>query len=155
MRKKPKNKTKQKHNRQISVVLILVCLAAMVVFILSSKTPDPETTLTTNESAEVMFDRLMEEGTPTFVFFHSTNCKQCILMMDTVAKVYPEFEGSVALVDVNVYDSINQNLLGRAQIQVIPTQMFIDASGQSTVKLGVMTSEELRQYLWTLAGSNK
>jgi thiol:disulfide interchange protein len=72
-------------------------------------------------------------------------------MMATVAEIYPEFEAGVALVDVNVYDPANQNLLQEAQIHSIPTQVFYDNKGESTLIIGVMEPDVLRQRLKILA----
>jgi thiol-disulfide isomerase/thioredoxin len=93
----------------------------------------------------------MEAGQPVFVFFHSNNCKSCLDMIAVVDQVYPDFRADVALVDVNVYDPENQGLIQRAKIFSIPTQVFIDASGQGKVTIGVMAPEDLRQQLQALA----
>jgi hypothetical protein len=71
-------------------------------------------------------------------------------MMETVSKVYPEFEDQIALVDVDVYDKNNANLLRKAQITGIPTQVFINKKGDGKVSIGVMESEELRMQLSSL-----
>lgn len=108
-------------------------------------------TSTTNQTAEALLDQYLAEGKPTFVFFHSNNCQSCIDMIAIVDHVYPEFEDTIALVDVNVYDSANQNLLRRANIYSIPTQVFIDRAGQGKVAMGVMSPEDLRTQLLELA----
>lgn len=68
-------------------------------------------------------------------------------MIDIVDRVYPEFEGRVELVDVNVYDMQNRNLLIQGQIQVIPTQIFIDRFGDISQTVGVMEDAQLREAL--------
>ena len=73
-------------------------------------------------------------------------------MMQVVDEVYPEFGGSVALVDVNVYDETNRNLLQRAQIRSIPTQIFFDQTGQGQVIVGAMTLDQFREQMQTLTG---
>jgi thiol:disulfide interchange protein len=105
-----------------------------------------------DELPEAQLDRLVIAGKPALAFFHSNNCVQCIKMMEVVAQVYPEFEDSVALVDVNVYDKANTRLLQRAGIRAIPTQIFVDRSGQGMVIMGAMTPEEFRQQMQALAG---
>ena len=103
--------------------------------------------MSADESPEVQFDWYLQEEKPIFAFFHSTNCHSCIVMMETVAQVYPEFKDDVALVDVDVYDSQNEHLLQRAGITSIPTLVLIDRKGQGTVSIGVMEAGQLRQQL--------
>ena len=109
-------------------------------------------TAVSGELPEAQLGRLLAAGQPVLGFYHSTNCAKCIQMMATVAEVYPEFEGTVGLVDVDVYDKANTRLLSVARIQAIPTQIFYDKMGQQTTVLGAMTAEELRAQLRTLAG---
>lgn len=73
-------------------------------------------------------------------------------MMEVVAQVYPEFEASVALVDVNVYDKANTKLLQVAGIRAIPTQIFYDSAGKAQVVLGAMEPDVFRAYLRSLVG---
>jgi len=104
------------------------------------------------ELPEAQLARLQAAGQPVLGFYHSTNCAKCKEMMATVALVYPEFGGSVGLVDVDVYDKANTRLLQEARIRAIPTQIFYDRTGQQKTILGVMTAEELRAQLELLAG---
>lgn len=133
-------------------ILILAGIALIIAVILMVKNQGSQATVSPAISAEAQLDEYLADGKPTFVFFHSNNCQSCLDMIAVVEQVYPEFKDQVALVDVNVYDSANQNLLQRAKINTIPTQVFIDASGQGMVTLGVMTVENLRQQLQALAG---
>jgi thioredoxin-like negative regulator of GroEL len=103
-------------------------------------------------SHEAQVDRLLAEKQPIFAFFHSNTCQQCVDMTRIVDQVYPEFEGRVYLVDVNVYDERNQNLLRRANLRVIPTLIFIDRNGDAGGHTGVMPADDLRSTLETLAG---
>jgi hypothetical protein len=72
-------------------------------------------------------------------------------MMAVVDQVYPTFEGQVGLVDVDVYASWNENLLRRARITNIPTQVFINEKGEGKTMIGGMPAEELSAQLQTLA----
>jgi len=104
------------------------------------------------QSPEAQVDWLLAEKQPIFAFFHSNTCQQCIDMTKIVEQVYPDFNGRVYLVDVNVYDQRNQNLLRRANLRVIPTLIFIDRSGEAWGYTGVMPADALREQLQTLAG---
>jgi thiol:disulfide interchange protein len=102
---------------------------------------------------ETQLDQLLAAKHPTLAFFHSDTCQQCIEMTQIVQQVYPEFAGSVALVDVNVYDDRNARLLQRASIRVIPTLVFFNREGKGQVTTGVMQPAQLRQALQSLGGS--
>jgi thiol:disulfide interchange protein len=104
------------------------------------------------ELPEAQLERLLIAGQPTLAFFHSNNCVQCIKMMEVVAQVYPEFDDSVTLVDVNVYDNRNASLLRRTRIRAIPTQIFFDHTGQGLVVMGAMTPDQFRDQMQSLAG---
>lgn len=152
------NKEKSKPIGRLTKILVLVGLAILVLVVIIIKNPEKEIeseVLPTTESAEVQLDRYLEAGTPIFIFFHSNNCQSCIDMMAVVDEVYPAFSEKVALVDVNVYDSANQNLLERARISSIPTQVFIDTTGAGNGILGVMSADELTQQLQVLIEEDK
>ena len=72
-------------------------------------------------------------------------------MMAVVDQVYPEFNDQVGLVDVDVYASWNENLLRRARITNIPTQVLINGRGEGKTMFGGMPPEELRAQLQALA----
>lgn len=146
-------KKNPKQNGLLPKILILVGIVVLIVVLFIVKSQSSKSAVPVNESAEAQIDRYLEEGKPTFAFFHSTNCHSCIVMMDTVAQVYPEFKDGVALVDVNVYDPENENLLQRAGINSIPTLVFIDRDGQGKVNIGVMEADQLRQQLQILKGT--
>ena len=68
--------------------------------------------------------------------------------------MYPEFEGSVTLVDVDVYDPRNDALLGRTRIPGIPTVVLFDRSGEATWLVGVTAADRLRARLLALAAES-
>ena len=119
----------------------------------ADKEPQPATPTapTADMPPEAQLDYFMAVGQPTFAFFHSNNCIQCIKMIEVVDQVYPDFAGEVALVDVNVYDQENQNLLRRAGIRAIPTMIFIDRAGNGQGYMGVMETGAFREQLQQLA----
>ena len=146
----------RKHHRKpsrlpqiLAITGVLLLVGAIVV--LKEKPQAASPTANINESPQAQIDRALQTGQPTLAFFHSNNCHQCIVMMETVGQVYPEFSTSVTLVDVNVYDENNQALLQRVRLQYIPTLIFYDKTGQGQVSVGVIEAEQLRQTLATLA----
>jgi thiol-disulfide isomerase/thioredoxin len=109
-----------------------------------------------DELPEAHIERLLADGHPMLVFFHSTSCSQCIEMTKIVGQVHPEFSAQVALVNVNVYDERNRSLLQRAGIRVIPTLIFFDggATGKGFSTTGVMPAEQLRGVLTKLSSGD-
>ena len=102
------------------------------------------------ELPQAHLERLLDMGVPILAFFHSTTCAQCVEMTGIVDQVYPDFETQVALVDVDVYDDLNQTLLQAAGIRVIPTLIFFDGEGTAQGSTGVMPAEQLRTVLTDL-----
>jgi thiol:disulfide interchange protein len=148
-------KTKRKKNDQLPKILILAGIVIIALAIFLIKNQSDKNLVTENESPEAQFDRYLQEEKPVFIFFHSNNCESCIEMMATVDQVYPTYENEVALVDVNVYDPINEKFLQRAGINTIPTQVFVDSSGEGKMTIGVMTGDQLAQQLDILVGSGQ
>jgi len=146
----------RKHRRKPSrlpqiLAITGVLLLVGAILVLKEKPQAASPTANTNESPQAQLDRALSENRPTLAFFHSTNCHQCLVMMEVVAQVYPEFDDSITLVDINVYDESNQALLQRVRLQYIPTLIFYDKTGQGQVSVGVIEAEQLRQTLVALA----
>jgi thiol:disulfide interchange protein len=145
-------KTKPKKNKQLPKILILSGIFIIALAISIIKNQSSNNLVPLNESPEGQFERYLQEEKLIFIFFHSNTCESCIMMMTTVDQVYPAYENEVALVDINVYDPINAKFLQRVGINTIPTQVFVDSSGQETVTIGVMTADQLTQQLDFLVG---
>lgn len=103
---------------------------------------------------EEQLNSALQSNTPAFVFLHSTDCIPCKEMMGIVDAVYPEFTESVALVDVNIYDSRNQALMRSEGLQVIPTLVFYDSKGTRQTHMGVMEPAQFRTTLLAMAPGN-
>jgi thiol:disulfide interchange protein len=127
-----------------------VALLVLAVFAFKEKPQAAVPTANPIEPAEAQLDRALADHRPTLAFFHSNNCKQCLIMIETVSQVYPDFSSSIALVDVNVYDENNAVLLKRVGLQFIPTLIFYDHDGNEQVSIGLMEAEQLHQTLVTL-----
>jgi thioredoxin-like negative regulator of GroEL len=143
--------------RRWSQIAILAGIAVLVVVLVTAKgqpagpssSPGP---IAVSEAPEATLDRALAASQPTLAFFHSTTCASCIEMTAIVAAVYPEFQGKVTLVDVDVYEDRNEALLSRARIVSIPTLVLFDRAGTSQWYPGVMDAAQLRQRLQALAG---
>lgn len=155
----PPKKHSRSYSGKISILPTILILAGIfivvtVVFLLKNK-PESKLDLTA-KAPEAQMNWYLENEQPVFVFFHSTTCKTCTDMMAVVDQVYPEFKDQVGLIDVDVYDSFNENLIRRAGITNIPTQVFLDGKGEGKPMIGGMQPEELRAQLQALAaGANR
>ena len=149
--------TPHKALRRWSQIAVLAGVAVLVVVLVTAKGQPPGTSpspgvIAVTEAPEVALDRALAASQPTLAFFHSMTCDSCIEMTAIVAAVYPEFQGKVTLVDVDVYEDRNEALLSRARIVSIPTLVLFDRAGTSQWYPGVMDADLLRQRLQALAG---
>lgn len=146
----PRKKHRSPQLAQLIIVSGVLLLAAVILALKGR----PETTAPVSSAGlpEAQIDQAISSGEPTLAFFHSNKCEQCLIMIDIVERVFPEYAGSVKLVDVDVYDPNNKPLLRRIGLQYIPTLVFIDRRGQGKSFVGVMEADILRQNLSLLAG---
>ena len=148
----PKKRYHKKNNlARILIVVGVFALAVVVLMLKAGNKPQAQTADTSGDLPAVQLQNALSEHRPTLAFFHSNNCQQCIKMVAIVEQVYPEFSDVIILVDVNVYDELNQPLLQQVGLQYIPTLIFYDRAGQNQVSVGVMEAEQLRQTLAALA----
>lgn len=122
---------------------ILIALAAIVIVILGSKALTSEES-TWTQLPEDQLDRALAASQPTLAFFHSLNCDPCIRAMQVVDEVYPTYEESIVLVDVNVSDTANHDLLRRVGVRTIPAFFFYDRFGEVQILYGVPQADQLR-----------
>lgn len=157
----PKGKPtpRKKKRRKPSLLpqfLILGGVILLALFVLAMKnSSQPEIPGDSGDQLpQAQLDAALSAGRPALAFFHSNNCQQCIIMIDTVERVFPEFANTVALVDINIYDPNNQALLEKVRLQYIPTLIFYDRQGQIDTFVGVMEADILRQRLSSLLEGN-
>lgn len=146
-------KKRRKPSRWPQILIISgIFLSALVILALKDRS-QPEAPASTSALPEAQLERALSAGEPVLAFFHSNNCEQCIIMIETVDQVFPEFAASIDLIDVNVYDPKNEPLLQKVRLQYIPTLVFFDQTGQSQTHVGVMEAEVLQQRLSSLKGA--
>jgi len=133
-------------------ILIIAGIALLLIGTFAFKSAGDESG--PGDLLEAQLDQAISEGRPAVVFLHSLNCVACKEMMQTVADVYPEYQDSIALIDVDVYDQSNNNIIRREQLQSIPTLVFYDEQGARQVFIGAMPSEQFRDTLAQLASRN-
>lgn len=147
MPKSNRAKSKYRPAKNPPTLLILAGIALLLIAVFALKGGSNPSTASALES---QLDQALAAKRPTFVFLHSTDCIPCKAMMDTVAEVYPDFQDSVVLIDVDIYDQSNQNLMRREQLQSIPTLVFYDSKGKRQVFIGVMQPDQFRDTLTQL-----
>lgn len=140
---------KQIAKKQTTTLLIVGGLALLLIAVFAFK--NSGSTSAPTSSLEAQLDQALKDGRPTFVFLHSLDCIPCKEMMSVVADVYPEFQDSIVLVDVDVYDQNNQNILRRERLQSIPTLVFYDSQGTRRTFIGVMPADQFRAVMTQLA----
>lgn len=142
-----------KHRKRASknppTLMILAGIALLLVAVFALKNGDDSAA--SSASLEVQLDQALDDGRPIFVFLHSLDCIPCKEMMGTVADVYPDFQESVVLIDVDVYNQNNQNILRRERLQSIPTLVFYDSQGNRQVFIGAMPSDQFHDVMTQLA----
>jgi thiol:disulfide interchange protein len=144
-------KRKRPVRKQPPTLLILAGIAFLLIAVFALKSGDNSSA---SSSLEYQLEQALNMGRPTFVFLHSLECIPCKEMMGTVANVYPDFQDSVLLIDVDVYVQSNQNILRRERLQSIPTLVFYDAQGNRQVFIGAMQPDQFRDTLTQLAAGH-
>lgn len=148
------NKKRHKSSSRWPQLLIIggVIMLALVILALKGQS-QPEAPASSSALPQAQLERALSAGKPVLAFFHSNNCEQCLIMIERVEQVFPEFVDSIELVDVNVYDPKNEPLLRKVRLQYIPTLVFYDQSGHAQTYVGAMETSALRQRLNVLAGA--
>jgi thiol-disulfide isomerase/thioredoxin len=146
-------KNRRKPSRWPQILIISGILLMVLVILALKDRSQPEAPASTSALPEAQLERALSIGKPVLAFFHSNNCEQCIIMIETVDQVFPEFASSIDLVDVNVYDPNNEPLLQKVGLQFIPTLVFYDRSGQARTHVGVMEADILRRRLSSMTGA--
>jgi thiol:disulfide interchange protein len=143
----PKGKRHIRKQPPTLLVLAGILLLLIAVFAFKNSNDTPASTA----SLEAKLEQALRSGRPTFVFLHSLDCIPCKEMMGTVADVYPEFQDSVVLIDVDIYDPSNENIIRREYLQSIPTLVFYDTNGKRQVFIGAMQADQFRDVMTQLA----
>ncbi len=151
IKKRINRKRKYSIRKQPPTLLILAGIALLLIAVFIFKSGYG--TSASVASLETKLDQALKDGRPTFVFLHSLDCIPCKEMMGTVAEVYPDFQDSVMLIDVDVYDKRNANILRHERLQSIPTLIFYNAQGNRQVVIGAMPPDLFRATLQDLTGN--
>ena len=144
-----KHSRRKRHtSKNPPTVLILAGIALLLIAVFAFKNGDKTSSSVT--TLESQLDQALADKRPTFVFLHSLDCIPCKAMMQTVADVYPDYQDSIVLIDVDVYDQSNNNILRRERLQSIPTLVFYNAQGARQVFIGAMPADQFSDTLTQL-----
>jgi len=88
----------------------------------------PVTPETSAAKPEVVAAPAKAAGLPRIWDFGSENCIPCKFMYEVLTPMMKEYAGKVDIRIINVYQE--QALSSQYRIQIIPTQVFMDASGK-------------------------
>jgi thiol:disulfide interchange protein len=145
-----KHSRRKRHtSKNPPTVFILAGIALLLIAVFAFKNGDKTSSSVT--ALESQLDQALADKRPTLVFLHSLDCIPCKAMMQTVADVYPNYQDSIVLIDVDVYDQSNNSILRRERLQSIPTLVVYDAQGTRQVFIGAMSSDQFRDALTLLA----
>jgi len=142
-------KRKRRVQKSPPTLLILAGVVLLLIAIFTFKNGNDSSA--SAAALESQLDQALAAKRPTFVFLHSLNCIACKEMMKTVADVYPDYQDSIVLINVDVYDQSNSNIILRERLQSIPTLVFYDAEGARQVFIGAMPAEQFRDTLTQIA----
>jgi thiol:disulfide interchange protein len=146
------SRRKQHTSKNPPTVFILAGIALLLIAVFAFKNGDKTSSSVT--ALESQLDQALADKRPTFVFLHSLDCIPCKAMMQTVVDVYPGYQDSIVLIDVDVYDQSNSNILRRERLQSIPTLVFYNAQGTRQVFIGAMPADQFSDTLTQLAAGH-
>ncbi len=142
---------RRKYNSLAQILTITgVIILAAVILLLKDQNILPRAA-SSGESPKTQLENALIEHRPILAFYHSWNCIPCKEMTAIVARVYPEFEDNIVLIDIDVYDRHNAALLQEAGIHAIPTLVIYNHQGDEQTLIGVIEADRLRQMLANLA----
>ncbi|WNF38406.1 thioredoxin domain-containing protein [Bacillaceae bacterium IKA-2] len=120
--------------RAISLVLILVAVAAILIF-KDKGTPNDE-----SSALDVTGD--------TVLLFSANACPSCIEMKKRVNQLESEYEETISFLTVNVNSRDNQELIQKFNVRMIPTTVFIDKNGKEVKnQVGLLPLDYIRNEI--------
>ncbi len=143
---------------KIAVVALLVVAVALVI-VAKQKASGPDDTpqlTTSNASGESVPayspQALTGQGRPTLIDLGSDTCIPCKLMAPILADLKAEYAGTMDVHFLDIHQ--NQDLVPLYKINVIPTQIFYDATGQELFRHEGFFSKEDILATWKELGVN-
>ncbi len=136
-------------NRSILITLAVILFVVLVALL---KNMAAERRWLRLEPVADQVAALKAAGSPLVVFFHSPDCSSCAQVQDALDRVYPEFNDSIALLDLDVTNRRERPFVEANGVITTPTLLFINSSGAEKLFTGEISPEALRAELTALAG---
>ncbi len=119
---------------KVAIILILV-LAVLAAFYLRSKT-------TSSGGSDNAQTSSFESGLPRLVDLGAEKCIPCKMMAPILDELRDEYKDKLDVVFIDV--NKNRNAIQEYEIDLIPTQIFYDASGNELFRhVGFFSKEEI------------
>lgn len=130
------------------IILIIVITVVLGLFSYRLLIPRVPTPAASQEVSQSLIADAKINHRPAWLLFHSQTCASCIEMEKVYQALKPEFEGKIALVNIDVNDPLEKGLLEQYQINYIPTTFLLDGNGKIISQyVGVLSIEEMREKL--------
>jgi len=127
------------------VILVAALLVAGYKLIDRRRVPPPA------GSAAAEIQRVRDQQQPAMILYRDDLCERCRHMDALVEMVRRDYQPEVNFIVVNTSDQANLDLVRRLDVGTIPASDFVNASGQATRVVGLMTQQALRAKLDQLA----
>jgi len=142
-----------KGTRTIVVVLLVVAVAAMIIWKNQDLNAETDVKVTNSELVDQVdsgirnpLDELLQNGLPTVLDLGSNSCIPCKMMKPIFAELEEELadKANILILDISEYSS----LADKYKVRVIPTQIFFDASGKQYWRHeGFLSKEDILKKL--------
>lgn len=134
---------KTKHLQQISIVLIV-----LVSFMLSSNAQQVVKNKKTKSATEQAKQTVKYKV--TFIELGSVRCVPCRQMQPIMKSIEEKYDSQVKVVFYDVWTALGKPMADKYNIQLIPTQVFLDENGKEFFRHeGFFPEDELVKILKT------
>ncbi len=139
-------------NTKTRSILITLAVILFVVLVALLKSSAAERRWLRMEPLADQVSAYRAAGQPLVVYFHSPDCSSCAQVKEALDEVYPEFNNTVALLDLDVTNRRERAFVDASGVITTPTLLFIYSSGAEKRITGEISPEALRAELTALAG---
>lgn len=132
--------------------LIVLGVLAFVVLIALVKGAVEKRGWLYTEAVTAQLEESRAAGSPVVVYFHSPDCSSCKVVQASLDAVYPGFEDTVKLLDVDVTNLRYRDLVNQVGVQTAPTLLLVNMAGEEKLIVGEISPQDLQIELAALAG---
>jgi thioredoxin-like negative regulator of GroEL len=127
---------------------LFIMLAILIVPIIIYYTVNSRSTENSSVNAAVACNK------PTVIDFSSTMCMECKALAKNLDPLIPQYQDKINFqkVIVNSGSALNDSLMKKYNVNVVPTLVFLDKNGKIVRRTeGSMPQSQLKEYLDKLA----